>query len=338
MIYHAKSHRIISVDISPSTWGYHQNHDYSLRGKEEGITYEKDPEAVYNLSLLPEGKSWGEWTLAGCKMEWIAGVMKEKPPLNVLTLPKKRAGERRRKSGVPRRRAGKRSKWAFLMRPFRRVKRYLFGGDGPGNAPRNDKSPRADSAEVVRAELIKVARLGGPLNLVIGAATTQYDDWISTDINSLNLLVEEDWSAILGELRLDRILAEHVWEHLSPADGIAGLKNVAAYLKPGGRVRIAVPDGHFPDSEYLAYVKPGGHGPGADDHKILYTVETLAAAMREAGLIPVPLENFDAKGEFCSRDWDPADGKVIRSVRFDSRNQGGILKYTSLIMDGMKPE
>lgn len=178
---------------------------------------------------------------------------------------------------------------------------------------------------------------GNPICLVVGAGRTGFDGWISTNIDSLNLLDASDWKSTVGDIRLDRVLAEHVWEHLSPADGITALRNVANHLKPGGRVRIAVPDGHHPDADYIAHVKPGGVGPGADDHKILYTSEILESAMREAGLVPEVLEHWDADGEFHAKEWDPADGMVVRSLKFDSRNAGGVLKYTSLIIDGVKP-
>jgi len=172
---------------------------------------------------------------------------------------------------------------------------------------------------------------------VVGAGHTGYEGWISTNIDSLNLLDSADWKSTVGDIRLDCVLAEHVWEHLSPADGITALRNVAGHLKPGGRVRIAVPDGHHPDADYIAHVKPGGIGPGADDHKILYTSEILESAVREAGLVPEVLEHWDAAGKFHAKEWDPANGKVVRSSKFDSRNAGGVLNYTSLIVDGVKP-
>lgn len=185
--------------------------------------------------------------------------------------------------------------------------------------------------------LQEVAAGGGPLRIVVGAAHTLYEGWISTNIDSLNLLDLSDWQTVVGDLKLDRVLAEHVWEHLSPGDGIVALKHVAAHLRPGGRIRIAVPDGHHPDPDYIEHVRPGGAGPGADDHKILYTAEILEAALREAGLIPERLEYWDASGEFHAADWEPADGKVMRSLRFDLRNAGGEPKYTSLLIDGIKP-
>jgi predicted SAM-dependent methyltransferase len=60
------------------------------------------------------------------------------------------------------------------------------------------------------------------------------------------------------------ILAEHVWEHLTFEEGVQAAKNCYKYLKPGGYVRCAVPDGYFPDEEYQNIVKIGG--PGPKDH------------------------------------------------------------------------
>jgi predicted SAM-dependent methyltransferase len=331
MIYHAKSHEFLTVDLSPSVWGYHQNHDYSIRGKAAGVTYKADPEAAYNLSLLPEGPL-RQWTLRGCPMEWADGTFRKK------TAPMKDEGVsgslHRRKGSSGKRKAGKqRSRFSVWMGRLRRV----FGG--LKKAPSISSAAADDNPKnVVRESILKASCEGIPVVLAFGAERTDCDRcWISTNFDSLNLLDRGDWGSLMGEVRLDLFLAEHVWEHLSPADGITALRNVADHLKPGGRVRIAVPDGRHPDENYLAHVKPGGIGPGADDHKILYTVEILEAAMREAGLVPERLEHWDAAGEFHAKDWDPVDGKVVRSLRYDSRNAEGVLKYTSLIIDGVKP-
>lgn len=205
-----------------------------------------------------------------------------------------------------------------------------------GKAPTQRHAAPNPRIEAQR-RLQQVAAGGGPLRIVVGAAHTLYDGWISTNIDSLNLLDLSDWQTVVGDLKLDRVLAEHVWEHLSPDDGIKALKNVAMHLKSGGRVRIAVPDGHHPDASYIEHVRPGGIGPGADDHKILYTLETLEAAVRKAGLEPEVMEYWDTKGRFHAREWDPVDGQVLRSKEHDPRNADGILHYTSLIVDGVKP-
>jgi len=44
-------------------------------------------------------------------------------------------------------------------------------------------------------------------------------------------------------------------------------------------LRVAVPDGFHPNPGYIERVKPGGTGPGAGDHKILYTYRTLSAIL-----------------------------------------------------------
>lgn len=331
MIYHAKTKGFRTVDLSPSVWGYHQNHDYSNRGKEAGVTYEKDPEAAYNLSLLPEGIPWKQWTLSGCEVEWSGSGLRDKAGPGKRRKPGGRSGKKRNK-------VVRSSPFDFLKRPLRRLLR-VFGKPDP-SVKRSARKPAAagpDPKKKIRRLLQKTSGNGIPICLVVGAGRTGYEGWISTNIDSLNLLDSADWKSTVGDIRLDRVLAEHVWEHLSPDDGITALRNVADHLKPGGRVRIAVPDGHHPDADYIAHVKPGGIGPGADDHKILYTSEILESAMREAGLEPEVLEHWDAAGKFHAKEWDPADGKVVRSLKFDSRNAGGALKYTSLIVDGVKP-
>ena len=133
------------------------------------------------------------------------------------------------------------------------------------------------------------------------------------------------------------ILAEHVWEHLTQKEGLIAAKMCFQYLQPGGRLRIAVPDGCNPDSNYRKWVQPGGTGPGADDHKILYTYDSLQQLLVEAGFHTELLEYFDSSGQFHFVEWDPSDGMIRRSRRFDARNQGGKLGYTSLIVDAWKP-
>jgi len=331
MIYHAKSHGLLTIDLSRSLWGYHQNHDYSNRGKEEGVPYENDPEAAYNLSLLPEGVSWNQWTLQGCEKDWATGEIRDKEGARKA----KKGGDRSR---MKRNKVTRRSRLEIIKRPLRLLMRiFRKPASARTRARPASRGPDLEPKKEVHLDLQIAVAEGRPVRMVVGAGHTSYDGWISTNIDSLNLLDSSDWKSVVGDVRIDRVLAEHVWEHLSPAEGITALKNVAAHLKPGGRVRIAVPDGHHPDADYIEYVKPGGIGSGADDHKILYTAVVLEAAMREAGLVPEVLEHWDTRGKFHAKEWDTADGKVVRSQKYDPRNAGGALKYTSLIVDGVKP-
>jgi len=174
--------------------------------------------------------------------------------------------------------------------------------------------------------------------IVLGAGNYGQTGWISTDIRSLNLLNERDWRTILAEGSVAAFLAEHVWEHLEPSAGLDAARRCCRYLRPGGHLRLAVPDGLHPDPTYIAAVRPNGTGAGADDHKILYTYRTLGALLEQAGLTVRPLEYFDEAGTFHAVDWNPEDGKIRRSCRFDHRNTGGKLVYTSLIVDAIRLE
>ncbi len=185
----------------------------------------------------------------------------------------------------------------------------------------------------------RVARLAGrgtPLRIVIGANKKYQPGWIPTEIYNLNMLDPRDWARYFAPEGVDAILAEHVWEHLTKADGIRAAQHCHQFLKPGGHLRVAVPDGLFPDPEYLAFVRPGGTGPSADDHKELYTYRTFQEVFERAGFRVDLLEYYDEAGRFHYQDWDPEAGKVIRSRRFYEGHQFGGIPYRSLILDAVK--
>ena len=177
----------------------------------------------------------------------------------------------------------------------------------------------------------------GGCKIVVGASGVVPDGWIGTDIDQLNLVVQSDWDRYFLTHSIDAILAEHVWEHLTPEQGKTAARMCQRYLKPGGYLRAAVPDGGHSDPTYINYVKPGGIGAGADDHKVLYTNKTFAAMFQSAGFDQVDsLEFFDESGEFQATAWNESDGMIHRSIRFDKRNQDGRPNYTSLIVDARK--
>lgn len=132
-------------------------------------------------------------------------------------------------------------------------------------------------------------------------------------------------------------MAEHVWEHLNERDTELANKNCFHYLKNGGVLRLAVPDGFNPSREYIEYVRPGGIGAGADDHKILYNYKIMKERLERVGFKVKPLEYWDENGVFHFTDWTDDAGHVRRSRRYDPRNQDGSLNYTSLIVDAVKP-
>ncbi len=172
----------------------------------------------------------------------------------------------------------------------------------------------------------------------VGSANTSVgDDWFSSDIDVLNITKRQDWVRILLFTKLDNIMAEHVWEHLTDSDTQLANKNCFDFLKKGGSMRLAVPDGLHPDKEYIDYVKPGGWGAGADDHKILYNYKIMIERLEKVGFEVKLLEHWDEDGNFHYTEWFDEQGRISRSKRYDERNESGELKYTSLIIDAIKP-
>jgi predicted SAM-dependent methyltransferase len=178
--------------------------------------------------------------------------------------------------------------------------------------------------------------------LVIGASA-QYDPgWIPTEKDFLNLLHPRDWDQFFPPNSVAALLAEHVWEHLTPDEARTAADTCFTYLRPGGYLRIAIPDGLHPDPVYIGLVGvkgqvPDQHGVLApNDHKVLYTYRTAQALFEGAGFKVELLEYFDEDGTFHEREWREQDGTIRRSRRLDRRNQGGGLVYTSIILDAVK--
>lgn len=90
---------------------------------------------------------------------------------------------------------------------------------------------------------------------------------------------------------VDEIHASHILEHFSYGDVVKALGDWVRVLKPGGRIRIAVPDlrkiaAHTPienDATWRFYLM-GGQMNGDDFHRSAFTEELLRYYMGSAGL------------------------------------------------------
>jgi predicted SAM-dependent methyltransferase len=179
-----------------------------------------------------------------------------------------------------------------------------------------------------------------PLKVIIGAGQQSYEGWIATHKEQLDLLRREDWEQSFGARRIDALLCEHVWEHLTEAEGRFAAALCYEYLRPGGYLRCAVPDANFPDETYQRAVQVGGPGPPehpAADHKIVYDYRLFADVFAGAGFEVDLLEYCDALGRFHYNQWSSAAGPVYRSLLSDHRNRDGKLGFVSLIVDAKKP-
>lgn len=177
------------------------------------------------------------------------------------------------------------------------------------------------------------------MKVIIGAGKTTYDGWISTQEKELNLLDRRDFERLFLRGKPEAFLAEHVWEHMTFEEGCVAAKNCFDFLADGGYIRIAVPDRNFRNDWYQNMVQVGGNGDPnhpAFTHKIVYDYETLSKVFTQAGFQVELLEWCDGEGNFHYKYWNPEDGKIGRSLRFDTRNRGGSLGMVSIILDAKK--
>ena len=194
--------------------------------------------------------------------------------------------------------------------------------------------------------------------IVIGAWSKFDSGWVPTQREFLDLTNPSHWRDYFQPDSVDAMLAEHVWEHITPEEGLAAAKLCHTYLKPGGTLRVAVPDGLHPDPRYVDLVKADALNPAPGDapdgggnsasHKALYTYRSLRELFEQAGFRVVLYEYFDEQGAFHCQEWDAKGGTISRSKRFDPRNHNGqlasvypgtiddYLSYSSIILDAVK--
>ena len=174
------------------------------------------------------------------------------------------------------------------------------------------------------------------LKIILGSSGNLQDGWISTDYPILDLTDEETFHAMFKPDSVSNFLAEHVWEHLTLDEAAIACQICFKFLKKDSTLRIAVPDGFHSDIAYISQVKPGGYGPGADSHMVLYNYKTLSTVLINAGFEVKLLEWHDENGSFHSENWDIENGMIKRSSRYDLRNKKNPTAYTSLIIDAIK--
>lgn len=182
------------------------------------------------------------------------------------------------------------------------------------------------------------------IRVVIGSGGVFEKGWIPTNIETIDISNEKNWRKYFKENSIDIILAEHVWEHLTLEKSIISAKIIFKYLKPGGYMRIAVPDGYHPDPDYINKVNVTEDVielQNPDSHKVLYNYMSLEEIFVKAGFKVHLLEYYDETGFFNYKEWDKDGGIIYRSSRYKFlRPDISILKmpnFSSLIADVVKP-
>ena len=185
-------------------------------------------------------------------------------------------------------------------------------------------------------EIKEFRKLKKPLRIIVAAGDQNQKNWISSEHYTFNIINSKSWSEYFKLNEIKNILAEHIFEHFDENKTEIVLKNIHNYLKQKGCLRIAVPDGFFPNKRYIEWVKPFGKAPGADTHKILYNYLSLKKILEKFNFECILIEYFDEKNNFHINENHDYNGYVNRSRNNDPRNKIDEINYTSLIIDAYK--
>lgn len=124
-----------------------------------------------------------------------------------------------------------------------------------------------------------------PVKLNLGAGTVEIEGFTPID----RLLGTEVYPLEYADDSVDEIRASHVLEHFGFEDAHQALTEWARVLKPGGKIRIAVPDFDWvaenrdKDPKARFYIM-GGQTDENDFHRSLWTEPALRDAMTAAGI------------------------------------------------------
>jgi len=176
------------------------------------------------------------------------------------------------------------------------------------------------------------------MKIVVGAGSTHYPGWLSLQQSELDLTDSNGWARLFRPASLSAILAEHVIEHLTVEQTCQAFKLCYRYLKPGGYLRIAVPDGFHTSRAYYEWVRPGGIWNG-DDHKQLLNYKSLARLLCRANFRVLLREYFDETGNLHAPGFDQSHGNIRRSHQNPYSIILGLAvsaRYTSLVCDAFK--
>src|SRR5262245_9877664 len=140
----------------------------------------------------------------------------------------------------------------------------------------------------------------GPIMLNLGSGDSPLNGWINIDAK------DGHWVFPLNvpDAVADQVRASHILEHFSHRLTSQVLKEWVRVLKPGGVLKVAVPDFDWIVRAYsngrradamLEYYLFGGHVDTNDYHKALFNEDKLRTALTHAGLIDIQRWQSDAR-------------------------------------------
>lgn len=201
------------------------------------------------------------------------------------------------------------------------------------------------------------------LNVAVGVAGEKQMGWLHLLQSELDVTKEEDWNRHFQPGSINNILAEHVWEHLTWTQAHKATRLCFRFLKPGGRLRLAVPDAMHASTFIVDAVSATGSLAHEHGHLVDYNYKLIGRLLSEEGFEIQFQDWWDENKNFYSNYSGNDDhGYVIRSYAnwpkhpstyrepkvyqrlVDSypldKRDGFIargISHTSLIVDGIKP-
>ena len=149
-----------------------------------------------------------------------------------------------------------------------------------------------------------------PLRLHLGSASNRLPGWVNVDLvrpgRALDLYWDLRRPIPFPDSSVDAIFAEHLLEHLPFPAGIRLLRECRRVLRPGGIVRVGVPDldryvaSYLGRDDIIERVRPGrptraialGEPFFLYGHRCMYDFETMRRALVDAGFIKVERSSF----------------------------------------------
>jgi predicted SAM-dependent methyltransferase len=149
------------------------------------------------------------------------------------------------------------------------------------------------------------------LNLGCGPCGLASDDWLNVDgsrMPSVDRTHDLTRPFPFPDARFEGVYSEHFFEHLTPGEAARFLGECHRVLRPGGVLRLSVPDGELYIRRYVDdpawMLERRGESARTPmevlnevfrqryEHQYIYDDETLALALRDAGFVDVTRAGF----------------------------------------------
>jgi len=160
---------------------------------------------------------------------------------------------------------------------------------------------------VTRVKARRLAR-NGPVRLHLGCGTNHLPGWVNVDLFGMHPDLHWDlrWRLPFPDDSATAVVLEHVVEHFALDEVVSLLDDCRRVLRPGGRIRVGVPDfgsylrSYAGDGGFIEDNRPGRPTPLlavaevalAHGHKSVWDGPTLVSALQEVGFDDARLRAF----------------------------------------------